>query len=235
MIHDGNDAPLTLVRWVLNEAAVRTRTAALEMTETRTHPTRASVICGTRWISELHDAFARAYEPKAGLPNRIRVYSRTADSEIRANGMPVFEVLHDVLVSETIDVLSAGGQQRVVLITRPIWQVESEVHASSREVGWDLSKLAVGGARFKLMITSARKDRQAFDSFIENVAQGSSSTWFVAYMPSYASSTAGYCRWFERGSPRPSFLLSRFRDGQREDLGEEQGLNHNPVVVPIPV
>lgn len=231
MILENRDAALRLVRWVLNESAVATRSAAMAVTRTPV-PGRDSVDCGRNWISELHHAFKRIYEPHADPPKRIRVYSRTDASEILANGSRVFEVLHDVLVSETTDVPSAGGRHRVVLLTRPIWQVESEVHVSSREVGWDLSKLAVGGAAFKLLITADRADRPAFDGFIEHVTRASSATWFVAYMPSYASSSAGFCRWFEVASPRPTFQLTRFHGGRREDLGEDTGVNHDSSVAP---
>ncbi len=132
------DRGLAIVRWVLNTAIDRTR-ACLRgpvFEQALAAGRRPSEACGDAWVASLHDAFEEIYgRPATATAGRVEVFSRTRPSRISANGARVCEVLHDLLVAETVDVRSAAGQGKVTLVRRPIWQVESEVHASSREVG----------------------------------------------------------------------------------------------------
>lgn len=229
-------AALAVVRWALNEAISRTAIDAdAPSGESSLSKQSLSAACGKGWIAALHDAFSQVYAPHADdACGRVRVFSRTKPSEIVANGKAVWEVLHDVLVAETVVLRSAGNREDLVLIRRPIWQVESEIHVSSREVGWDLSKLCAGGAPFKLLITSERANRMAFDRFINGALTPSGGTVFVAYIPSYAPSTVGFARWFRGSARRPTFMLTRFANGRVDDLGEDTGSDHDGETEPAP-
>jgi hypothetical protein len=224
-------AATATVRWVLNEAIDRTF-AALRVPEAAGDPPVGSVLCGRYWISHLREAFDRIYCVRSEVaPGRVRTFVGGVDSEIRSNGKPVQEILHDILVAETVMVRSPEGRADIVLIRRPIWQVESEVDASSREVGWDLSKLMVGGATFKLLITSRRDNRCEFDRFLAHATSNSASIFFAAYMPSYASNTRGALSWWP--GPRPTFQLSLLSGDKVAKMEDDDGALHDNGQVPI--
>lgn len=227
-------AASVIVRWVLNEAIDRTF-AALRVPEPAGYPQVSSVICGRYWINHLREAFDRTYRVRSEIDlGRVRTFAGGIDSEIRSNGKPIQEILHDILVAETAMIRSPDDRAGIVLISRPIWQVESEIDASSREVGWDLSKLMVGGATFKLLITSRRDNRPEFDRFLAHAASKSASIFFAAYVPSYASNTRGALSWFPPAPQRPPFQLSVFSGDQLTDLGDDVGASHDSYRVPTP-
>lgn len=155
---------------------------------------------GDAWLSALREAFWEEYKPLSfsGDPNRPRIAAFGGKPPLATpkarnpSGIQEWkrwEFMHDVSVVELEWIQAAYRGTCVPVLTRALWQVESELALNSTEVAEDLSKLKAGRASYKLLIVArtTQKDAARWAAFIERAATGITGTAYVAEIPTYAS------------------------------------------------
>lgn len=164
-------------------------------------PPVSKIEARTRLLSSLHESFEAAYYSQV-QSQRVAVLSLCKP----ATNLPLrwkrSEFLHDVSVVEVGETSSAYNGERIGFVRRALWQVESEISNNGRDVAEDLSKLTVGRADNKLLVT-ARPKRfvQPWLEFLSRVWCGNEGPLFVATIDSYAAEDWRVA-WCREGGPR---------------------------------
>ena len=126
---------------------------------------------GKRWIGALHNGFRDAYRDL----ERFAVFSRAHPASGPASTWPRHEYLYDVAVAEAERRPAPIHPSAFVpVITRCLWQVESEVGLNSSSVAKDLGRLVFGSAvskPFIAAIPAAAHNLEAWKVFIEQAAK----------------------------------------------------------------
>jgi hypothetical protein len=129
------------------------------------------------WVEALAEQFRKRYLNEKD----VRVFSRQYTSNRGSFGLN--EMLHDVCVCRVKTVPSPVHRKDLEYIETPLYQVESEFSRNSRAVLVDFSKLTLGSARYKLLVTSQRRDPDQFLSFLIPAARRCPGTVLVAMIP----------------------------------------------------
>ncbi len=164
------------------------------------------------WINSLRDAFSEIYISHDGL-QRIAVFGGTPRlGERKEEGVPTgirgwsrWEFLHDVAVVEwemtgaafAWDLTSPSDRRPrpLPVVTKAIWQVESELAGDGTKVAEDASKLRVCLAENKLLVASlTRRSKQKWLNFLARTMSGIDGGVFIALVPNYGR-PRGYAQW----------------------------------------
>lgn len=166
------------------------------------------------WVRCLRDAFAAFYAARLG-PKRIAVFGgRPRPGESKGNGVSTgipkwsrWEFLHDVAVVEWELTAAAYAKDRgnpleprsIPIVTRALWQVESEMAGNGTQVAEDASKLRVCTAANKLLIASftGQRDQRPWLEFLARTMSGTDGNHFIALAPRYGDER-GYAQWKTR-------------------------------------
>jgi hypothetical protein len=150
---------------------------------------------GKLWMGALHDGFRNAYPDE----ERFAVFSRARATPAATKGWQRREYLYDVVVAEAERrpaPIKAGAL--VPVITRCLWQVESEVAQNATAVAEDLGKLVLGSGASKLFIVAhpeAGSNLSAWIGYIEQAAKHVPSNFFLAVMPTYSTLKSAHQAW----------------------------------------
>ncbi len=147
---------------------------------------------GKRWIGALHDGFRNAYADT----DRFSVFSRARAASGPASSWRRQEYLYDVVVVEAERrEAPIHASALVPVVTRGLWQVESEVGLSASGVAEDLGKLVLGSSESKLLIAAVPANPKNFDDwmgFIEKAAIPVSGNFFLALIPTYSTAASAH-------------------------------------------
>jgi hypothetical protein len=140
---------------------------------------------GTHWMGLLHDGFANRYR---GEP--VQVISRREGSGVQFGTVRMAEFMYDIAVvmshAGSPPLFTPGHEKQFTPIGRALWLVEFEVATRSFAVAADLSKLILGDADNKLLVTKERRNVAKFNEFLFGVARACQGNLFVAFISSYA-------------------------------------------------
>ena len=132
--------------------------------------------------------------------------------------------MHDVCVLQ-VEMTCAPYhiKSQVRLVTRAIWQVESEMANRAPEVAEDLGKLVAGGADNKLLVTCIpeRRKLEPWIQFVQRAAAHVPGNFFLTMIPSFSTAGRGYAQW--RKGTNVLITLYRHREGQLEQVGNPIG------------
>jgi hypothetical protein len=141
---------------------------------------------GERWIRALHDGFRDAYPDQ----ERFSVFSRTREASGLTKNWRRREYLYDVVVAEAASLKAPKAAKEIAVITRCLWQVESEVGLDATLVADDLGKLVLGAATSKLLIVAAPRAEENMNSWMDFIAKAGRyvpGNFFVAVIPTYST------------------------------------------------
>ena len=93
------------------------------------------------------------------------------------------ELLFDILVCETNQVISSDKKKLLTYVTKSIWQIESEFARNSREALYDFNKLVLGASENKLFIGPQVSNREGYLKTLEKPASHCNSNTYVALVP----------------------------------------------------
>lgn len=154
------------------------------------------VLLHESWMLSMHRAFVAAYNQDS---RRITVFAKPLKSE---PGLPlaktpynhgefVFDLAVIEMRTEDAPYHRVHNQPtKVEVVSRHLWQVESEIANDATKLSEDLGKLAGGVAPCKLLVTLIPRQKDggtAWRTFIERAAQSVCGQLYVAMMPSYGS------------------------------------------------
>jgi hypothetical protein len=126
------------------------------------------------WINCLRDAFSEFYPSHLGSQRIATFGGKPRHGERKEIGVPSgignwsrWEFLHDVAVvgwemtdaAFARDLTRPSGKRAVPIVTRAIWQVESELAGDGTKVAEDASKLRVSLAENKLLVAGLTRQR----------------------------------------------------------------------------
>jgi hypothetical protein len=182
-----HDAASTLVQ-VFGVAAGphRVRPTARDLPVAATDGTKAVNKMESFWIKALHAGFEAAY-PADGGQDAVVLSKTKKDKEWGRS-----EFLHDVTVLKRRSVSSPYKEVPLPVADKILWQVESELSSSGRNVAIDMSKLVAGAAESKLMVVRLPVKQQTegmkwVSSFIEDIGTGCGGNLFLAFVPCYSA------------------------------------------------
>jgi hypothetical protein len=200
---------------VVIPAALRRTSAEVTRCDRLGNLTRTKV--RESWINCLRDAFGEMYPSHCGS-QRIAVFGGTPrPMQRKEGGVPTgipgwsrWEFLHDVAVVEwemteaafARDLTSPSDKRPVPVVTRAIWQVESELAGDGTKVAEDASKLRVCLADNKLLVASftGRIEQERWLNFLARTMSGTDGSRFIAIVPNYGR-TIGYEQWKQQSVP----------------------------------
>lgn len=155
---------------------------------------------GKRWISALHDGFERYY----GNEEQIAVFSKARRSSGIAQKWQRSEYLYDLTVVEAASREAPIHKTALVpVITRALWQVESEMGLSAVDVAEDLGKLVLGSAASKLLIVARPADANNLNPWVEFIGRAAEfvpNNFFLAMMPTYSTAGSAHEAWIDRSA-----------------------------------
>lgn len=153
-----------------------------------------------RWITALHDGFGDFYR----CNKQIVVLSRAYPSSGATEKWGRSEYLYDLSVVEAEQrPAPIHASAFVPVVTRALWQVESEIAPDSVKVAEDLGKLVLGSAASKLLISaypSAEQNYRQWMEFFEKAAQHVPNNFFLAMMPSYSTLGSAHQAWTQKSA-----------------------------------
>ncbi len=158
------------------------------------------------WIACLHKAFEATYPP----PTVVLSKAQRDQAWLR------YEFLNDVVVMERVTAPSPDRKVTIPFASRILWQVESELSNSGRQVAIDFSKLVAASAENKLMVVrSSWRDggtERTLD-FLTQAACACTNNLFVVFISPYSASHPGLAAW--RSHAALDLLVFRFIRGTR--------------------
>ncbi len=128
------------------------------------------------WVDCLANRFKSEFSD-----DDIRVFSKYDPSNREKFGLN--ELLYDIVVCRLGYTQAAVQKKDLPYVKEVIWQIESELAPSTREILIDFSKLVLGSASYKLFIGAASKNSDKILETLVPVADNCSGQVFVSFIP----------------------------------------------------
>lgn len=202
-------APAIILHWVLGKAIERVVCEA-GAAPLNALPGKKGRTLGRIWRESLCSAFREIYRSRTHYEVRPE-YNRSPPITTKVAQK---EFMYDVCVVETERVASANDRP-VKSVVRAVWLVESEVAQDSTAVAYDLSKLKIGRAAYKLLVVAYPKqlDVEKWLGFVIRASRGMSDIFFVALIPSYSERDPKAHEQWRTGALPPLLLYRRSGNG----------------------
>ena len=101
------------------------------------------------------------------------------------------ELLYDVLVCETANIMSATNQEDLTYVTKGIWAIESEFDRDSREALYDFNKLVLSSTENVLFIGPVVADKEGYLGVLSGAAERCLSNTYAVLVPHPSDWTEG--------------------------------------------
>ena len=115
--------------------------------------------------------------------NSRNIFVLSKHSEHHRREFGLNELLFDILVCETDQVISSDKKKNLTFVTKAIWQIESEFARNSREALYDFNKLVLGASENKLFIGPQVSNQDGYLKTLEKPARHCDSNTYVALVP----------------------------------------------------